>query len=1138
MKLVRTRATSKVTKQQNIHARNIYLNPEEKGQNNPAETFEDIYNKDGKLIISTWISLIDKIYKKPNKKEIINEKSNNYRKNKEKYIIIENSLIYKNREVLREACWPYIQDYFNNHNINDSDGKLKTLWASKIHSYDIHLYIEKCKFNNEKNLYMRGRLYDKFISTETNFILTPTDAKEIAEKINTHLNIKSIRDASGKLSDIAHKNLSIHKSVASVKMNETPDFSAVKDIYKNHQDIVKIIYEETSHIISENKRISLDIPMQNLRNHWKIVFPDCNMAQAKEQSPILFELHEMIKTYYQTTFKRNFTKKDKLQKILPKNLEKMLTLLSHKSENSDISTYIRMGKLIHYGLGTSDWSNVLFTDRTQWLEQCAWRNTDKQIEIKQSESLLRIFHECISQASFNLRRWLDPDNNVFQDILNSPKINYESPFLLERFDLLFPDFFDTEYAEITNKLANVPEDRKTTVRINLQKSIKKEVGKNIRQFTENFRHQLFHFKDSTAILGNNLLNDKNDNPFANSNRFTNIYLYNQQQLTGLTKEKLQGAQAEKYISQRDFTKLVDMAMEDTPMLPLPSFKHILKRAEDVKKIKHSLPKPYSRQEKQEKPAFLAQYICLKHIYEYKFKIYLHDIKADKLNKIIKDVLDATTQAAQQINRKEKEITAKAYKLVGEDSFENIESFFHRLFSLTAKEMAVQTHYDSHSENNAEQALHIENLKKDVVLIAFNQFMVANFKNILFINENTHAKEDYEIDNITINETPPKTPSDMLSYFYGFCHLVPVETLNRLYHQLSRNIIARKTSDNIVQNDNLNKIAQTLALYIRMHDYKQSHISIKEADIKEFYEDDIIEKLYPENTNEIDEETPLIPYRGLREFKRFGWPEPIKEHLHQYKITKADYEQWVSLHKEIIPNQKAREDIHAEWVKERKKWDFVKAKKNDYTRLVNIINEHNHLQNKIFLVDHIKIYHLVMQIFSRFVTYAHHFERDWYFIAIAYAFTNGDSLEDVYDNSLENASGTNTAEYIRKGQINKLSDTVIDNYLNIAKTKDIRNDFAHFNMLIGKKPFKDLTHWVNQARELMAYDRKMKNSIPKAIKRILEENNLADIRWEIDNHQLTSFKAKAKTIQHLRNKDITEDLHSEDYVNIVNKLFGA
>lgn len=92
-------------------------------------------------------------------------------------------------------------------------------------------------------------------------------------------------------------------------------------------------------------------------------------------------------------------------------------------------------------------------------------------------------------------------------------------------------------------------------------------------------------------------------------------------------------------------------------------------------------------------------------------------------------------------------------------------------------------------------------------------------------------------------------------------------------------------------------------------------------------------------------------------------------------------------------------------------------------------------------------------------------------------------------------------------------------------KQIRNDFAHFNVLDWQIPRKgphpgqekrhdiNLTYLVNAVRSLLNYDRKLKNAVSKAITDILYDEGI-DIAWEMNRDRLRNAKLAPRTIPHL------------------------
>ncbi len=81
-------------------------------------------------------------------------------------------------------------------------------------------------------------------------------------------------------------------------------------------------------------------------------------------------------------------------------------------------------------------------------------------------------------------------------------------------------------------------------------------------------------------------------------------------------------------------------------------------------------------------------------------------------------------------------------------------------------------------------------------------------------------------------------------------------------------------------------------------------------------------------------------------------------------------------------------------------------------------------------------------------------------------------------------------------------------------QQIRNDFAHYNVINRMKgPPKSFTYLVNAVRSLMAYDRKLKNAVTKAIKDILLDEGLV-IKWQMDQDRLVRPEVTPDVETHL------------------------
>ena len=67
-------------------------------------------------------------------------------------------------------------------------------------------------------------------------------------------------------------------------------------------------------------------------------------------------------------------------------------------------------------------------------------------------------------------------------------------------------------------------------------------------------------------------------------------------------------------------------------------------------------------------------------------------------------------------------------------------------------------------------------------------------------------------------------------------------------------------------------------------------------------------------------------------------------------------------------------------------------------------------------------------------------------------------------------------------------------------RQIRNDFAHYNVVSAKNNRINLTYLTNAVRSLLSYDRKLKNAVSKAIKDIVTDDGLT-IEWQLDQDRM-------------------------------------
>jgi hypothetical protein len=415
--------------------------------------------------------------------------------------------------------------------------------------------------------------------------------------------------------------------------------------------------------------------------------------------------------------------------------------------------------------------------------------------------------------------------------------------------------------------------------------------------------------------------------------------------------------------------------------------------------------------------------------------------------------------------------------------------------------------------------------------------------------------------------------------YFLFHLMPVGEVSQLLHQLAKWEITAGRVTNLEPEETLRlgALQYTMKLYLDMHD---SHYTSIEADGKsmpeveratlsafiDFFESkDTFNLAFPEQGGG-STTAQYLPQRGLREIRRFGHIPVLKALVGQQRVAKATVA--ACLTAENIPDhqkrspiaeaQHDREDLHKKWARDTRNFSGDDCRR--YCEALQRIIKHRHAANQSRLVDHVAAHRIVMKVLARLVDFSGLYERDLTFVTLALMHEHGLTAADLFtakglkkfDNgqifeALDNcnAIGANTQ---------KLFNDLIKHVGSHSKgstKRNTRNQLAHFGMLKSENerlavPL-NLTHWISQTRELMAYDRKLKNAVTKAVQELLEREGF-DLTWQMGgDHTLSQATLSSRTASHLGSKKlssggkptlITECLHSQELVTILANAFGG
>jgi hypothetical protein len=1096
-------------------------------------------NTNDDLTIALWVSVIDKIFKKPKPEKKATKKQ------------------AKIRMAVGNAAWKILQEKAL---LSTNQPKLKAVWDWKISPYSV-------SENDGDEKFIKGRWYETFAGTKR---LDEIDPNAIAQEIYSHIYENEKRIFGTKLKRCGRLQ-GIEKSISQnylkyreenaekYRIENAQNWDKTdKKAYFQYGDIAAFIKKATVDF-EKNKKVkpSLQIASATLHEHYaKIFLSPANVVlkidDAKNFSPRLFALHMAVKNAYKDLFSKRT--KGKLSQILPSDMEALFRLVDSKNQNKDINSLIRLGKIIHYEASFAKKEDDVKNTSTDWpdkdkIKQSYYWTTSGQIDIKRNEVFVRVWRHFITTASNTLRDWLDPDNTITnEDILSSRKTIEKNPLsskYQQKLELLFGNraclFYGTE-------------------------SEQKAVACGAINGLESLRNAAFHFKG----LGEFTLKLRAEKAFspALSKLWESDVSERKKQIALV----MEASHFESYFNVQQNQKIFDAITDESEksVLPLPRFRNVIKRAENTWKEEDKLPLPScpNRLALEQEPAKHCQYIALKMLYEQAFRAFLAKCSTEQINSYIEKSIARTTAAARKINKNkpkpESLIAAKAEELGKLTGKETISDFLSRLTAATATEMRIQKGYDSDADNARLQAAYIENLKCDIVSLAFCDFLAkGGFNFVLDINADAPANQSPSGTFVTLAEktaTHSQAAEPWQQQLYFLLHLAPVNDASNLLHQLRKWQCTGEKHKGDTQATH--QIQHVIELYLDMHDAKfEGGSAVADADsFKPLFESqEGFEAIFPKQVSELDCH---IPKRGLREIARFGHISPLYPFYKKLPITQNQVSDYLALEKSTSEQIKLSQI--AVWQMQREKLHETLSKQKNadnadilaYFKSLSEITKHRHLAAQVTLTNHIRLHHVLIAVLSRLVDYVGLFERDLYFTTLALM-----HYKEAAPKQTQHATAAFNSEarsHFKQGQIiqafNKMHNAnnasfdaiwieIEKLFGNFDACQKIRNDIAHFNMLQSSADTLCLTDWVNKTRQLMAYDRKLKNAVSKSIIDLMQKEGLC-LAWEMDNHNLNKAQVSTRQATHLKhltklNKRIqAENFHGFSFVQMVAELFGG
>ncbi len=1110
MRLIRPYGRSRTTDKTRVLMEKIRPNAE------AERSIADFAASNADILIAQWISCLDKIIRKPGK-------SGEYPTAEQR----------KQRQNLADAMWPHL---------GLSDDRHQAKWMAKVHPYGPNNHSDDGK-KTQSGERIQGRWYSRFVDT------TPINYRRVALAVHDHLHHHAL--GRHPLGMIKHRANSVEKNTLKPNAQGVTLQESAWKAYKADALMRDITEKQrqandaarnSRHWDGKPARLTWPAVAICLYNHYPRIF-DVDIPVAEQADNPLFHIHQAVKDYWRRLLKESKYSGEKLATIQPKTKEQLQAVVMARQENRQRMATTRRGKIIHYHtMVPHDGRPPCWPSEDDWKTSRFW-DSDGQTEIKLDEALVRIWRRVLALAQRSLTDWVDSGE---RDVLSAPP----------------PETFDQD---------------KTALLFGPRSPIGNgyNPAARAREVLSQLRNSTFHFTRLDQFLDTLQQNKEQNKKNEEQEKRNKIakpaeeqFWYDDNQLAStLVPRMLEGVEACHYLS----PTLLDPVMEQSgggagllQRLPLPRFNRCVARGAAT--LGRDFPlQPVNRQKMEDDPALRCRYVVLKLLYETGFRHWLDQDGGPHLAQAIRDATDRTSRAAQTINGancgEHALITARAAKMMdGGGPYQTLADFMARLNRETASEMRVQAGYSHDAAQARAQMEFIDDLLCDV--LARLLVIYLNQTGLSALGQAFHRRDlPSRMPDPPASTLPPKpwVPS-----LYMIMHLVPVDDVGQLLHQLRRWITAHaefraKTVPAAKKRtvELVDAVIHILTLYLNCHDAKFSGGSsgngIRWTVWETLFDSKTtFDRVFPTQTGGTH-----LPLRGLREVQRFGDFAPLRHCFRpQDKITTQMVDDWKKQTELMPEKQRLREELHREIANDHQRWKKKPRQQKctdlrDYADLVNQIARHRHLTARITQADVVRLHRLMMAVLARLLDYSGLWERDLYFATLE-TMTDA-AYQKIKDNEklLELLSSgqiikfTNSAKEKNFTEFYGMSEIINKKTITAKMHRYIRNDFAHFNMLKSSQT-PNLTDAINQARDLMGYDRKLKNAITRSITELLAREGL-DIRWTMnDQHHLTLCGLTVRRATHLaqvrwNDFDITppqDDLLGDHFRQWVWILFGG
>ena len=1012
--------------------------------------------------------------------------------------------------------------------------------------------IENNKYENVKGENKRSRIYEYYKKSE-NHEKFKENIKEGFKKLYTEENIINLYSKIEEVFSKTHLKSKVREFYQHEIIGESEFCKKNKDGISNlYNQIINSIQKKENFIeFLENLE---DLELKDLTksqifykyfleneklNDENIKYIFCHFVEM--------EVNNLLKENIYKVKKFNSGNKDKIKNIFEyKNLE---DLIVYKLENK-LNNYVRNCGKYNYHMESGDIAT-----------------SDINMKNRQTEAFLRSIIGVSSFGYFSLRNILGVNDDDFYEIeegLTEEERTNESNVLKKaKEDITSKSIFEKVVEKSFEKkgIYSIKENLKMFYGNSFDEIGEEELKHffvNMLEAITSIRHKVVHYN----------MNTNSENIFSFSNIKVSKLLgdifkreTDERELKLKIFRKLNSAGVFDYWENEDIKKYLknvkfEFVNKNIPFVP--SFTKLYDRIDNLKggnalKLGNNINIP------KRKEARDSQIYLLKNIYYGEFVGKFVNNK-DIFNKIVKEIIEINKNSG--TNKK-----TNFYKL---EKFETLEAetpieYLGKLQSLHkinydrekieedkdiyvdfVQKIFLKGFIDYLQKLNSLKSLNLLYLKDKVIANKKNYYdeklklWENNGSNLsgIPIEINEYVKE-IKINNIDY--------SDRMSIFYLLLKLIDYRELTNLrgnlekYESINKNNIYLEELNiiNLVSLDN-NKVQSNFKLEVEdIGKFLKTETSIKNiSQLNNF------SGIFADGEN-------VIKHRSFYNIKKYGILDLLEKIVAKadLKIAKEEIKKYKNLQKELEKNDfyKIQEKIHRKYnqkpnliLKTENKKDF-----NDYKKSIENIQNYTQLKNKIEFNDLNLLQSLLFRILHRLAGYTSLWERDLQFklkgefpedkyIDEIFSFDNSKNKEYKdgsivfkYADFLIKKEEEKSGEILKKNKRNKRRKEIIK-----REGLEIRNYIAHFNYFPNAE--KSILEMLEELRELLKYDRKLKNAVMKSIKDIFKEYGFI-VEFEIthdSNNKIKVSGVKSKEIKHLKNNELITRRYSEDLCKLI------